>query len=64
MFLKQYHAGLEEVIHIVTMGPGPSAFPTIESFKIVPTCLSLRKVEVDLKTTSLCRVIDSFQLNN
>ena len=23
-----------------------------------------RKVEVDLKTTSLCRVIDLFELNN
>ena len=44
--------------------PWPLTFPTIESFEIVLTCLSFRKVEVDLKTTSFCRVIDSFQLNN
>ena len=41
MFLKQYHAGLEEVIHIVfapqchDMGPRPLAFQAIESFEIV-----------------------------
>ena len=41
MFLKQYHAGLEEVIHIALApkchdaGSGPLAFLTIESFKIV-----------------------------
>ena len=41
MFLKQYHAGLEEVIHIVLapeyhdIGPWPLAFLTIVSFKIV-----------------------------
>ena len=48
----------------MTQGHDLSAFLTIESFKIVLTCLSLRKVEVDLKTASLCRVIDSFELNN
>ena len=41
MFPKQYHAGLEEVIHIVSapqwhdMGPWPLVFPGIESFEIV-----------------------------
>ena len=41
MFLKQYHAELKEVIHIVLdpqchdMGPWPLAFPAIESFEIV-----------------------------
>ena len=41
MFLKQNHAGLEEVIHIGLapechdIGPRPLAFLTIESFNIV-----------------------------
>ena len=41
MFLKQNHAGLEEVIHIALalkchdMGPRPLAFLAIESFEIV-----------------------------
>ena len=70
MFLKQYHAGLEELIHIVlphsymTLGNDFGRLQPFNHLKLAKHVFLYKKVEADLTTTSFCRVIDSFQLNN